>query len=138
MGKTIGSKDLCRKWRTGDLLSRSLFLIILLLLVACSDGDASGNGPSVDRGKRIFSQHCSTCHSTKPDVKIVGPSLSSISSRAENRVDGLDAGAYILQSITKPDAYIVDNFDDLMPPDFDKKISDEDLDSLIVYLLTLE
>jgi hypothetical protein len=69
---------------------------------------------------------------------IVGPSLGGIASTAGSRVEGLDAQQYIEQSLLTPDAYVVEGYTDLMPKDFGRKLSGEELDAVVSYLLTLE
>jgi hypothetical protein len=53
-------------------------------------------------------------------------------------VSGLDARAYIEQSILEPGAYINEDFQNLMPNTYANSITDEDLESLIAYLMTFE
>lgn len=118
-----------------------LALWLLWLLVACSSGGEPQTNtvdPIVDRGERLFQQNCATCHSTKPDTVIVGPSLAGVATRAETRIDDLNAREYIHQSIVKPSAYVVDGFANLMPTKFGTSLSGEQLDALIAYLLTLK
>lgn len=118
-----------------------LALWLLWLLAACSsDGQPQTNtvDPIVARGERLFQQNCATCHSTRPDNVIVGPSLAGVATRAETRIDDLNARQYIHQSIVKPSAYVVDGFADLMPTKFGTSLSGEQLDALIAYLLTLK
>jgi nitric oxide reductase subunit C len=127
--------------KSSALFPYFLASILLILLVACA-----GNGkpavfsadPVVTEGQRIFKQNCSTCHSTNPGAIIVGPSLAGIATRAHTRVEGWDGREYIQTSIIKPSAYVVDGFTDLMPSNFGKSLSGEELEALIAYLLTLE
>ena len=115
--------------------------ILLILLSACAGNGQPADFPAdpvVAEGQRIFKQNCSTCHSTKPGTIIVGPSLAGIATRAHTRVEGWDGREYIQTSIIKPSAYVVDGFTDLMPSNFGKSLSGEELDALITYLLTLE
>ena len=53
------------------------------------------------------------------------------------RGDGLDARAYIYNSIMRPSDYLVAGFDDLMPQDLARKLTGEELDSVVVYVLSL-
>jgi len=53
-------------------------------------------------------------------------------------MDGLDARQYIELSILKPDAYLVEGFPNTMPSDFGKKLTSEELNDLVAYLLTLK
>ena len=69
---------------------------------------------------------------------IVGPSLAGIAERAPTRVDGLTAQEYVEISIVRPDAYLVEGFDDVMPANLGKKLTGDELDALVAYLLTLE
>jgi cytochrome c2 len=105
-----------------------------LLLAGC------GSEPldDTEKGQRIFSQNCTGCHSTRPGQVIVGPSLAGVGERAETRVPELEASDYIRQSILDPEAYTVDGFPNLMPTNFRNRFSDEQLDLIIGYLLTLE
>ncbi len=125
------------------LLRLFLFSMLSFLLVACSGAPfGPPPTPTVDpvvlRGQKVFSQHCGSCHATVPDTLIVGPSLAGLVTRAGSRVEGLDAKQYINQSIMNPGAYLVDGFQDLMPSTLSKKLTGEELDDLMSYLLTLD
>lgn len=106
---------------------------------ATADSQISGqNAAQIEEGKRLFSRHCASCHATEPETVIVGPSLAGIAGRAETRVDGLAAREYIELSIVRPDAYLVEGFDDVMPANLGKRLTGEELDALVAYLLTVE
>ncbi len=82
---------------------------------------------------------CRICHSLQPGVTLVGPSFAGIASRAGERVPGLSAEAYLYQSITDPDAYVVEGFPSgLMVPNLAEILTEEQIDDLIAFLLTLE
>jgi nitric oxide reductase subunit C len=106
------------------------FLILSILLAACSSGPPNG--------QQLFTVYCSSCHATSGDGVIVGPSLAGVATRAEDRVAGLDADAYIRQSILEPSAYMVPGFDDLMPKTWGQVLSAGELDALVAYLLTFK
>lgn len=115
----------------------------LLLLTACGSGEptvapTATLNPQASQGKQLFSQHCATCHATDPDTVILGPSLAGIARRAAGRVPDLTARAYVEESILQPGAYVVSGFDDAMPTNFGKRLSGEEMDALIAYLLTLD
>jgi hypothetical protein len=74
----------------------------------------------------------------KPDEVLVGPSLAGIASRAATRIEGMNSREYIQISIIKPSEYVVDGFVDQMPTSFGKSLSEDELDGLITYLLSLE
>jgi hypothetical protein len=63
----------------------------------------------------------------------VGPDLTAVADRAATRVTGLDARAYIRQSLREPGAYRVAGYSALMP---DLRLTDEQIDSLTAFLLS--
>jgi hypothetical protein len=83
---------------------------------------------------------CSSCHtldgSVKTPVAIAAPSFQGISERAGERVPGMSAEEYLRQSIVDPSAYVVEGFGNLMQKDFESLLSEEDIDSLVAFLLT--
>ncbi len=89
-------------------------------------------------GRSLFGQYCSSCHATKPDVVVVGPSLAGIRRTAAERVPGMDPHAYIENSIKEPSAFVVDGFDNQMPATLRETLTQEEIDALIAYLMTLE
>ena len=116
-----------------------LTALSLLILSACGGGQEAGaDSALIQQGKLVFQANCSACHSTSPGVTIVGPSLAGIATRAGEMVSGLDARAYIEQSILDPGATLTEGFKNLMPDTYGNSISDENLDALIAYILTIE
>lgn len=123
--------------------------ILSLILFACLGlGACGGKGepiaptptssPELTAGKQVFVAHCGACHSTSPDTVIVGPPLAGIAQRGDGRVDGLDARTYVYTSIMRPGDYLVEGFGDLMPADLAKKLTGEELDSVVAYVLSLK
>lgn len=98
-------------------------------------------------GERIFNLSyddvnyaCSTCHSIVPDVRGIGPSLWGISERAGQRVEGLNAVAYIENSILHPLAYIVTGWTPqiaIMPQNYGQILTEQEITDVIAYLMTL-
>lgn len=127
-----------RRW-----LILALLFLVCLCLGACGGGEEAAVptptlSPELIAGKKVFVAHCGACHSTSPDTVIVGPSLAGIVQRGGNRVDGLDARSYVYTSIMRPGDYLVEGFADLMPADLAKKLTGEELDSVVAYVLSLE
>lgn len=90
-------------------------------------------------GKRIFAQECGSCHSIADDAVIVGPSMVGVATRAADRVNGQDARTYLYGSILNPNDYVVEGFaEGLMPQNFGKQLTGEELDAIVAYLLTFE
>lgn len=145
-------------------MSKKLLLIpaVLLLLAACQSSPAAEghqatppatsarvNAASVHtgdpaRGQQLFdtlqpdaSVTCATCHHTDTEEPLVGPGLLNVGERAENRVSNRAAAQYLYDSITNPSAYVVDGYPNIMPTNWGKVFSDDELDDLIAYLMTL-
>ncbi len=109
---------------------------LLLLLSACGGGSGSSQEAMVEEGKQDFTANCAACHSTEPDIVLVGPSMAGLVNRVMINETGLDAQEYIRQSILEPDAYLTAGFNDLMPKTYGQSLSPGQLDALIAYLLT--
>jgi mono/diheme cytochrome c family protein len=94
--------------------------------------------PQASLGKELFTRECASCHSLLEDTVIVGPSMKGIAQRAESRVPDQDAHAYLLSSIIDPGGYVLEGYQDLMPANFGKRLTGEEIDALVAYMLTLE
>ncbi len=88
-------------------------------------------------GKALFSAvGCVACHSRQAGVRIVGPSLAGVATRAASRKTGYSAPLYLYESITHPSTYVVEGFPDgLMPQDFKARLKPQDLSDLIAFLM---
>jgi cytochrome c len=91
-----------------------------------------------DRGSLLFAtKGCVGCHmhAAFPTARMqVGPELTGLPDRAATRVTGLDARAYIRQSLRDPGAYRVPgNYTTLMP---DLHLSDDQIEALTAFLLS--
>ena len=93
---------------------------------------------NADAGKALFtSVGCAACHSLQAGVRIVGPSLVGVATRAASRKPGYSAQLYLYESITHPNAYVVESFpSSVMPPDFKTRLKPQDLSDLIAFLMT--
>lgn len=90
------------------------------------------------RGKSVYDAYCANCHSTIKDSVIVGPSLAGIATRGSTRTEGMDSQAYIRSSIMNPSAYTVEGFPEgAMPITLKDDLSNDELEAVIAYLLTL-
>ena len=89
-------------------------------------------------GKALVSAAgCVACHSLEPGVRVVGPSLAGVATRAAGRKPGYSAQLYLYESITHPSAYVVETFPDgIMPQDFKTRLQRQDLADLIAFLMT--
>ena len=104
----------------------------------------SGNGNAANGEKLFASQGCAACHSLKEGEKIIGPSLFHAGQTALNRVkDAMYKGKaktaeeYIRESIVEPNEYVVSGFPaGVMVQDFGKKVSAQEIDDLVAFLMT--
>jgi cytochrome c551/c552 len=106
---------------------------------ATSERTAEQHAPSVtsQRGALLFAtKGCIGCHIhvAFPNSRMrVGPDLSTLTQRAGTRVEGLDARAYVRQSLRDPQAFTVSGYDVRM---MDLRLTDEEIDSLTAFLLS--
>lgn len=123
------------------------FIAFVLLLSGCAVSP-SMSAPikgDVERGAQLFAQGqgeippCSTCHRTVTGQFgfSAGPNLAGIGERAGTQVDGLTEEEYLRQSILEPERYIVSGYRDIMYPDYNAHLTEQDIQDLIAYLLTL-
>jgi mono/diheme cytochrome c family protein len=119
------------------MLVLALLIISAMALSACGgDGDSAASPETA--GEALFAETiigvqagCSTCHSLDAGTVIVGPSMASIGSRSD--------AAAIRESILDPNAVLVDGFPaDTMPRVWGDELSDEQVDQLVAYLLSLK
>lgn len=122
-----------------------MFMIVLVWGLAACGQTAASSLPATptlslqaSQGKELFTRECASCHSLLANTVIVGPSMNSIAQRAGSRVPNQDARTYLLASIIDPGSYLVAGFQDLMPASFGKRLTGEEIDALVAYLLTFE
>lgn len=98
-------------------------------------GAAAGGG---SKGAQLFnSSGCAGCHKIKGQgIATTGPDLTGIKSVAGTRKPGTDANAYLRESITNPNAVVVQGYQQgLMPATFGQSLKPEDIDALVEYML---
>jgi cytochrome c oxidase subunit 2 len=89
-------------------------------------------------GKAAFNVYgCNACHAlaSAGAVGALGPKLDGLGTRAGSTVAGQSAEEYITASILKPAAHLAPGFADLMPKDYEQRVTPADLDALVKYLL---
>ncbi len=136
-------------------LLATLILVLAIMLVACGGGGddgggeeaASGSVGDAANGEELYHQvtigsasapGCVTCHSTEPDVVLVGPSHAGLAGRAGTYVEGVSAEDYLRESITNPNAHVVEGFTpDVMYQNYGTELQARDINDLIAYMLTL-
>ncbi len=91
-------------------------------------------------GRQAFAAAgCVACHTiTGVSTGTLGPVLDGLATRAGDTVAGLTAEEYIRQSILEPSAFVVEGFNDgVMPATFGTLLTEEQIENLIAFLLTL-
>ena len=98
---------------------------------------APGPKGNAAAGKAVFAANgCASCHTFKPagSNATVGPDLDNLPSDAQTASRG-SLMQYTTESIVDPNAYVVPKFTaGLMPQDFGKKLSKQQLDDLVAFL----
>jgi mono/diheme cytochrome c family protein len=92
----------------------------------------------------ILNAGCGACHAIGVfgEGGKVGPDLSAIAATAVERIPGMSAEAYIRESILTPNAFIPtvcpnsDCFANIMPADYGTRLSANQIDTIVDYLLT--
>ncbi|MBI5304911.1 MAG: c-type cytochrome [Chloroflexi bacterium] len=127
----------------------ALLAITALVLSACGGGGggAAGAGDAA-RGKALYNKStigtksaegCVACHKydEKEGKAEKAPYTKGTGARAATRVAGMSAEEYIKESITKPDAYVVEGFNKGdMYQKFSAELSAQEMADLIAYLLS--
>jgi cytochrome c oxidase subunit 2 len=108
-------------------------------LVEDTESDGSDPVALSSEGRSLFLDlGCGACHTLldASTVGLLGPSLDGFSQIAPARVLGEEAIAYTKASLVDPDLYIVDGYPSgIMPRDFGERLSVEEIEALISYLL---
>jgi mono/diheme cytochrome c family protein len=142
--RSIHKED--QKMRSLTLVS---LLILALLVAACGGGGeattAPGGGTTGDpaAGQQVFTTDaqppCNGCHPVEGDAQGVGPSLANIGTEAATINPPQTAEEYIRESIVNPDAFIVPDFPaGVMPKTYGEQLSEQQLNDLVAYLLSLK
>ncbi len=108
--------------------------------------DDSGDPPDEATMAAFARAGCAGCHTiagVPKAVGLIGPNLSAIGAEASERKAGLDAENYIRESILDPAAFIAPVCPagecpaGVMPPNFKERLTDDEINLIVAYLLTL-
>jgi cytochrome c oxidase subunit 2 len=120
-----------------------LFILVLTILLFAACGGGAADSEAIRAGRQIYETGgdskipCATCH-TLDGTPLVGPSFQGLSERAGSRIPGLSTEEYIHQSIVNPGAYLVEGFQNSMNPTYGQLLSEEDIEDVTAFLLSLE
>ena len=114
-------------------------IVVLLggatVAVFAVDTQSDQNRPQAIEGRNVFlTKGCTSCHSLDgvSATGQIGPNLTGLADRGDDRVEDLEAEDYIRQSVLDPEAFVVDGFSPLMPT---LPLNTEELDALVEFLL---
>lgn len=96
-------------------------------------------------GQALFNQmvsqanfSCSNCHHPDSDQRLVGPGLQGVAQRAAQDHPGMTADEYLHTSIVEPNNFVVEGYpENLMPQVYAEALTEEQINNLVAYLLTL-
>jgi len=99
--------------------------------------DLSALSPEEAAGAKIFTGKggCVGCHNAGGGGGNAGPNLSHIGTEAASRKPGMDASAYLHESIVAPQAYLVAGFGPTMPPTFGQTLTPDEINQVVAFLL---
>jgi mono/diheme cytochrome c family protein len=110
-----------------------VFSAALVLLMACSFPFQGGRGVRTDRksietGGRLFNTHCSACHRTDSEARLIGPGLKGILKRKKLPVSSVPATPENIIAVMKNPVSIMPSFGHL---------SEDEMRDIVAYLNTL-
>jgi putative heme-binding domain-containing protein len=92
----------------------------------------------VANGRSVFIQRCASCHAVdERRTTGMAPNLARIGAVAAERVPGMSAEAYLLESILRPDAYRPKDQNRVMPANVTEGLDRRRVINLVAYLMTL-
>lgn len=92
-------------------------------------------GDALYNGAIAGAPSCSSCHNNSA----IAPLLTNIAAIAETRNPAQDAATYLRESITMPNAYIVEGYNaGAMYADYAAVLTDGEIDALVAYMQTLQ
>lgn len=95
---------------------------------------SSGAGPLAT----LTQQGCLACHAIGGQGATLGPALDRAGIKADAQRRGLSLEDYIRESIANPAAFVVEGYQNLMPPDLAQRIPPDELKALVQHLAALE
>jgi len=91
-----------------------------------------------DPGQLFLTMGCGGCHilAAAGSTGTVGPPLDGLAARAGGRAPSEDAAPYVEESILEPDSFVAPGFQPgLMPKNFGQRLTPEQLQALVAFLL---
>lgn len=101
---------------------------------------AEQTGPRTPQQLYFVDMACSGCHNidlpqTDTEKGVVAPNMGNLYETAATKVPGEDAVTYIHNSIVNPTAHTVTGYNPVMPANFGERMSPEEIDSLVQWIM---
>ena len=138
------------KARNADRLIAVALTAIVAFAALAACGPAPASPGDADRGRQLFfeklplargdTKACVDCHAVNLGERArgMGTNVAAIGLRAGDTVPGQPAEAYLRTAIVDPDAYLAGGYQDgLMFREYGKTLSEQQINDLIAYMLTL-
>lgn len=94
------------------------------------------DGADADIGAGLINEYeCYTCHVLGDGSQ--SPLFDGIGNFAGERRPPLSAEQYLYEAIVLPGVFIVEDYSDSMPNNYDERLSEQEVGHMIAYLLTL-
>ncbi len=134
----IASGFLLTLMLTGCVADQLYVVLAYLPTPSAAVGDPT-HGESVFHEGAGVAPPCISCHQITSGgfAFSIGPNLAEIAQVAATRVTGMDAPAYIRQSIVDPSAHLAPGFRNIMYPHFAQDLSAQDIEDLVAFLMAL-
>lgn len=99
--------------------------------------DMAQFSPEETAGARIFTGKggCVGCHNAGSGGGATGPNLSQVATTAGERKPGMDASAYLHESLINSQAFLVPGYGPLMPS-YQGTLTPQEIDQVVAFLLT--
>lgn len=115
--------------------------------VVAPGGTVDGDDPAVAVAQVMNANGCGACHAIDGMAGMtgaVGPALTHAATEAQKQLDSgytgeaTDVVSYLHEAIVNPNAYVVPDYQPIMPATFGQSMTPEDIDLVVQYLATLQ
>ena len=93
------------------------------------------NADPANGSNLVVTYGCTACH-REGAANGVAPAFVGVAERAATRRAPMPAAAYIYESIIHPGVYLVEGFPNSMLPNYQERLTGQELGDIIAYLLT--
>jgi L-cysteine S-thiosulfotransferase len=126
-----------------------LSMVLLGFAAGCSGGTPGLVGDAA-RGRQLFlgeqpflspdAPGCTACHNLDAaQGDGIGNNLAGLGLKAETRVPGQSATDYLRTSLTNPDAYLVEGYQEgIMYRGYSEVLTPQEIEDLVAFMLTLK